>query len=437
MVGGALSVAALTAFARLNGGIREVLVAREYGTSAQLEAFLVGFGFVSLVVVAVAGAMGGAVVPTYFRDGIRDEPGRAGQLAGNVLPRLTLLVGAGTLVVALLSPVLPAVLGGGFDDATQDRLREVVLVLSPVICLAGWSQFAVALLNARRRFALGAVPQIANPVTTIAVLVADSSPTSSTLAVAFLAGAVAELVAAVALARAAGIRLAPADPDRGPADRRVFLVTFPPLVAGFAIQASNTVVDQAVASHLETGQVAVLAFGTRIPGFAAAVGMTAVGTVVLPRFSELTAGGERGAMRSAVRRSLVWVAVAGTAGALALSVLATPVVDLVFGGGRFTPDDVRAAASVQTITAWQLPLHLVAVVLLRVLNAHRRQRAVVVAAGAATAVNLVADIVLAQWLGVEGIALATTLTLGVTCAAFGAVARLDLARTGNPTGAAT
>lgn len=142
-------------------------------------------------------------------------------------------------------------------------------------------------------------------------------------------------------------------------------------------------------------------------------------------------------MRSAVRRSLVWVAVAGTAGALALSVLATPVVDLVFGGGRFTPDDVRAAASVQTITAWQLPLHLVAVVLLRVLNAHRRQRAVVVAAGAATAVNLVADIVLAQWLGVEGIALATTLTLGVTCAAFGAVARLDLARTGNPTGAAT
>lgn len=436
LVGSALSVAAITGFARLNGGVREVLVAREFGTSRALEAFLVGFGLISLLTVAVAGAMPGALVPTYFRHDGRDHEGRARQLVQTVLPRLVGSLVVAAALIAAAAPLLAPVIGGGFPPATRRELVRVIGLLAPVLVAMGVAAFMSSLLTARKRFSTGALPQVANPVTTIVVLLLSERATATGLALAFLLGALAEatvatgLVAATGTLRRAAVR-GPATPHAAPggsSDWRLFGPMFGTLAVGLAVQASNTVIDQAVASHLEAGSVAVLAFGSRIPGFLSAVGITAVGTVVLPRFAELAAQSRSGDLRRAIRAAVLPVGLVASLGALLLSVGAEAIIGGVFGRGRFSSADVAAAASVQAIAAWQVPANLVGTIYLRVLNARRRQRAVLGIAAVAAVANLVVDIVLAAWLGVPGLALSTVLIITGSTLAFRAVAVRDLRR---------
>lgn len=449
LIGGTLSVAVLTAFARLNGGVREILIARDFGTSQALEAFLVGFGLVSLLVVAISGALPGALVPTFFRTGSVDRH-RASELLANLSGRLVLWLVGAAAVVAVGAPAIAAVVGGGFDAATRGRLREVIVILSPVIVIAGLSSLATSLVNARERFTLGALPQIANPIVTVAVIGTAQQPRATTLALAFLAGYTAELVVSVVVAASTGVRLrvghpwsAPTwargapDPDGAEgraADRRLFFVMFLPMVVAFAVQASSTVIDQAVASHLPQGRVAILAFGSRVPGFVAAVGITAVGTVVLPQFSRLSTAGQGGALAESLRVKVMLVALAGSAVALVLALGRDPILHLLFGRGRFTAADVTAAAQVQFIAAWQVPIHLVTVLYLKVLSAGRRQRIILSVSVAAATLNLVLDIVFAAWFGVRGIALSTTAVLAVTCVVYRQVAHADIRRLSARTG---
>jgi len=435
LIGGTLSVAALTAFARLNGGVREILVAREFGTSAALEAFLVGFGLMTLIVTAVGGALPGALIPTFFRTG---EPNvdRASDLMSEMLPRLGLWLVGGAVVVIVGAGAITSIIGGGFDQATADQLREVLIVLAPVIPISGMASLCTSLVNARERFLIGAVPQVFNPITTVVVIVSVSEPRSTTLALAFLAGFGAELLASAAIAAGTGVRLrfrmmldgVRRTPGTSSTleDRRMFFAMFLPMFVAFAVQASSLVIDQAVASHLPQGQVAVLAFGSRITGFITAVGITAIGTVVLPQFSRLSLSGKGAELEQSVRAKLVIVGVTGAVIALGLSLASEPILNAVFGRGRFTTADVVAAAQVQVVAAWQIPIHFINVLYLRLLSAGRRQRMILAVSLVGALINLVLDIILARWIGVRGIVLSTTGVLMFVCLAYRHLARIDI-----------
>jgi len=435
LIGGTLSVAALTAIARLNGGVREILVAREFGTSAALEAFLVGFGLVTLIVTAVSGALPGALVPTFFRAGEPDA-NRASDLLSVLLPRLGLWLVGGAAAVMLGAGSIAGLIGGGFDGGTAGQLRDVLVVLAPVIPIAGVASLCTSLVNARERFVIGAIPQIFNPITTIVVIVVASEPRSTTLALAFLAGFGVEMIASAAIAAVTGVRLRLRTVGRGlrrvsatssqSEDRRLFFAMFLPMFVAFAVQASGLVIDQAVASHLPQGQVAVLAFGSRVTSFAIGVGGTAVGTVVLPQFSRLRQSGQAASLASSLRSKVVLVAIAGSTVALVLSLGSEVILDVLFGRGRFTASDVAAAAQVQVVAAWQIPLHLVNVLYLRLLSASHRQRIILVCSLFAAVANLVLDVLFASWFGVRGIALSTTVVFFGLCLVYRRIVRSDL-----------
>lgn len=424
--GGVISVAAVIALAKLAGGGREVVVARDFGISAGLDRFLLAFALVSVGIDALAGAVPSALIPVFHRtDGTPPadqvdrvdrvdrsaRADRADEVLGGVLPALAVgvvLVGA---AVAAASGPLALVVAGGFDEAGRAAVGRSIVALAPTIVFGVLTAVATSCLQDRGRFVAGAVPTLANPVVTIAILVAAERPSTATLATAFALGYLAELVVAVAVAAASGVRIRRAPGAVARADRAAFVAQLGPVAVGLLVLSAMTVIDQAVAAHLGRGQVATLGYGIRLPGFAAAVGIAALGSVVLPGFARAAAARRWDHLRASFR-GWVWVVLGlGTAGAAVLALAAAPLIELAFARGAFTAADVTAAASVQRVAAWQLPFHLLAVVSTRLLSARHRARSILGLSVAAAVANLVLDIAFARWWGIEGIALSTTVVI--------------------------
>jgi putative peptidoglycan lipid II flippase len=124
---------------------------------------------------------------------------------------------------------------------------------------------------------------------------------------------------------------------------RLWLQMTLPLMFGFGLPFLDQYFSSYYASGT-TGDITRLANAKQL--FSAPMSMLAqaAGVASLPFFSQLWAKGQRYEFAIGVADSVSRVIALGLLAASAMIALAEPIVGLVFGGGRFTPADVRLTA---------------------------------------------------------------------------------------------
>ncbi len=98
------------------------------------------------------------------------------------------------------------------------------------------------------------------------------------------------------------------------------------------------------------------------------------------------------------------------AGAVAAALIAVPaswIVALLFERGAFTAEDTEVVAVAVRFGAWQLPPYLAGLVLVSMLAGQRRYDVITAAALVSIVVKLLANLALADSLGVSGLMLSS------------------------------
>jgi putative peptidoglycan lipid II flippase len=327
------------------------------------------------------------------------------------------VLGAGALVVGLLAGEVVAVLAPGFDAATSalaERLTRVVLVATVLIAA---TNVLAAVAQSHRRFFWAGVQGIPfNLVMIVAAAVFGPRYGVMALAVGFVVGSTARLLAQLVPLRRLGVRLLPVL-DAGDPGFRTIARLVPPLLLGSAVGNVNTLVDRAVASVQGEGTIAALSYGWRVVSLADTLVVASFVTALYPAFGAVAAPAARAELRRLVARGLTAVTLMLVPAVAGLVVAATPVVALVYGRGSFGPE---AATLTATAVAWYAPGVLPLAwreVVMRAFYALGDTRTPVVVAVGAMAVNLAGDLTLGLALGVPGIAASTVLSLAVAAAA--------------------
>lgn len=409
VVGGATLVANLAAMAK------EMLVAGRFGTGESLDALLVAFLPIGYAINVLTGAMKSAFTPTFIR--VRREAGVAA--SERLVQGVLALTGAGlailTALVGLSSYLLVALFGSGFTAETSALARKLLFIQLPFLMVSGLGLVWGMVLNALERFALVALAPAACVLVQCVVLLRPD-PTIEAFATSLVVGGVVQSGIIFLGVKQLGL---PARPVWiGWTDEiRIVLREFKHLALSMLVMGTTVVVDQGMAAMLGDGQVATLGFGTRLVLAGLGLAATSLGTVVLPHFSSLAAESEATLRRAGVR----WM---GAVFVLCLPVTALivwfseDIVRLVFERGAFTAADTRAVGQVQALYALQIPAYLAGIVGVRVLSAWRRNAALLWIGVFNLVSNVAGNVLLMPYLGVSGIALATSL---MHCLATGLV----------------
>jgi putative peptidoglycan lipid II flippase len=205
----------------------------------------------------------------------------------------------------------------------------------------------------------------------------------------------------------AGLALRLPMPRLTPRVKRTLAVMAPGTV-GAGVTQLNLLISTALASLLPGGSVSFLYYADRLNQLPLGVVGIAVGTAILPPLSRQIRLGHIDDAIGTQNRGLELALLLTLPAAIALAVLATPILSVLFQRGAFSPGDTAATAAALSAYAAGLPAFVLVRVLAPAFFARHDTATPVKVAVAAMAANLCLTLVLMQFLAHVGIALATT-----------------------------
>ena len=362
------TVSSLTMVSRVLGYVRDFFIARVFGAGLLTDAFFVAFKIPNLLRRLFAeGAFSQAFVPILAEYKNRTGHEEMRSLTDAIATLLFLaLVAAAALGVAA-APLIVYLTAPGFA-AEPDKFAVTVQLLRitfPYIVFISLVALSAGILNTWNRFAVPAItPALLNVAFIVgAAFFADYfEPPVLVLAWAVFTGGVLQLAFQVPFLMK--MRLMPRwrlDFSH-PGVRRVLLL-MAPAAFGVSVSQISLLLNQIFASFLPTGSVSWLYYADRLMELPAGALGVAVGTILLPSLSKYHAG----ANATEYSRLLDWglriTVLLAVPAAVALSVLALPLIAMLFQYGRFGAED--AWMTRQALVAYSVGL--VGMILVKIL----------------------------------------------------------------------
>lgn len=440
---------------RLLGFVRDVLLARYFGTGAPAEAFVVAFRIPNLFRELVAeGAASAAFVPTLGATRATNDAQHFGHVVNVLMTAVALCTGAGVILAILAAPWLVRALAPGFlQDGAKWRLT---VTLTQLLLPYLWAMSIVAVttsaLHTLQRFRAPAWnPTLLNVTMIVACLVwvPRLSAAGGTIAVAIsilVAGVLQVVLNETALWRQ-GLQYRPRWDWRLAELRRVGQLWMPRLF-GAAVYQLGVLLDTVMASFagiVGAGGVAALYYGNRLIQFPLGLFGISMATVSLPTLAQQAARGELAAFKTTVGIALRSVLVVMLPASVGLYALSTPLIRVLLERGAFN-------TSSTAMTAWALQWSAVGLVafaftkiFVNALYAMHDTRTPVRWAVIGLGINLVCNLLLMWPMGIGGLALGTSLAACCECVGLwrslerrvGALDRRAFAVTARRTGAAS
>jgi putative peptidoglycan lipid II flippase len=208
-----------------------------------------------------------------------------------------------------------------------------------------------------------------------------------------------------------------------PNTRRVLLLMGPRLL-GVAVVQLNFWVNNNLASHMEAGSAAALAFGFSLMLMAQAVIAQSVSIAAMPTFSAQHALGKLDEMRVSLAASMRGILLLALPASIGLMILREPIVSVLYQRGEFDENDVQLVAWVLLWYAAGLVGHSVMEVLTRAFYAQHDTRTPVVIGTVAMGLNVLFSIWFSKLFAqiglmpVGGLALANSLATALEAAAL-------------------
>ncbi|MBB5754078.1 murein biosynthesis integral membrane protein MurJ [Prosthecomicrobium pneumaticum] len=411
-----VTVGGATASSRVLGFVRDSFMAAAVGTGPVADAFLVAFRFPNLFRRLFAeGAFSSAFIPLFAKTLEGEGAAEARRFGSEALAALLAVLIAVTVVAEIAMVPLMYVMAPGFaaDPEKFDLSVLLTRIAFPYLTLISLTALYSGVLNAGGRFAAAAsAPALLNIVFVgaLAWVILDGHSNTATAGIALswatLVGGLLQLAVVVVASRRAGLGLRLVRPRITPGVKRLAALALPGVVSGGVTQI-NIVIGTIIAS-LAPGAVSYLYYADRIYQLPLGIVGATIAVVMLPDLARQIRAGRDDLVHHTQNRSLEFAMALTVPAAIALVVIATPVVQVLYQRGAFTAADTRETAAALIAFSVGLPSFVLIKVFSPAFYAREDTKTPMWFAAVGMVVNVVLSLALFPFLAHVGIAIATS-----------------------------
>src|SRR5690625_3882175 len=188
----------------------------------------------------------------------------------------------------------------------------------------------------------------------------------------------------------------------------------PPVLVSVAIADLNNMIDKSMASSLVEGSVSALNYANVLNNVVLSVFVTAIVTVIFPMLSKEANSENYAGLKKMMHTSLNIVLLITIPAAIGMIVLATPAVKFAYQRGEFGETAAMMTSSALVFYSLGLVGNGFKAMLTRVFYSLKDTKTPMINSAYALGLNFIFNLILVQFMGHKGLALATSISASVT-----------------------
>ncbi len=394
---------------KLIGMLRDVVLANYFGTSNVSDAYLIAASVPTLIFYFIGHSISTAYIPMYNKVKAEKDEKSAQKFSNNLL-NLGLLISTVIVVFLVLVPqVAVKLFATGFDAETAEIASSLIRISSPSIYLMTIVSIFTGFLQANKSFLAPAAVSVPRNFAIVISIVAAASFGTNYLGVGLLVAYIFEFLFLVPFVLKKHYRYSPKISFRDENLKQTAYIILP-ILLGMCVSQINKIIDKSLASTVVEGGISALSYASIINSAVQEVLVTGIITVLFASCAELVAQEKHKEVKaklSTTINALLYLLLPASVGVI---ILAEPVVKVILCRGSF--DERSIALTSGALCAYTVGLCFLAVrdTLVKVFYAYKDTKTTTITSTLAIVLKIVISFPLAKAWGINGLAIATSIS---------------------------
>lgn len=405
-----VTIIVFTLGSKVLGFLREALIASNYGSGAGTDTFFIALSAITLFSTLIMQTINTTMIP--ILSDVEVQEGKKGKLnhLNNFLNTITLVAFIMVIIGYFVSPLLMQLLGKGFEGEQFKLAILLTRIGLPTLIFSSLVGVFRGYLQSEELFNESAAAAFPKNIVLIVFLIFFSQYFSiKALMVATIIAEAAQLLIQIPALRKLGYRYK-FNINLKDEYMQQLAVLIPPILVSVAISDLNNLIDKSMASSLVQGSVSALNYANVLNNIVMSVFVTAIITVIFPMLSKEANAENYEGLKKLMHTSLNIVLLITIPATIGIIVLATPAVKFAYQRGEFGEAATIMTSSALFYYSFGLVANSVKSLLTRVFYSLKDTKTPMINSAYALGLNFIFNLILVQFMGHRGLALATSLS---------------------------
>lgn len=333
----------LSLIASLLSFVCEMLFAQYFGVSAETDAFTIASQVPVILFSVVTTSISTTVVPLYSKLLHNDGAERSQQFISRFVTLISIVAIVFVGVCEIFAPVIVRLFSPGVEENTFIYAVKFIRISFPTIIFTALMSILMGVLHVHKKFGKSSILTVLRQcvyATSIIVLYRYIGIYSAVSGL--LIAAIAEFAIAY-IFTASTIKITPNFRFKDPSIVQAIKMSTP-IFVGICAAEINRLVDKMVASFLESGNISMLNYASKLSGAFTSLIIGAISTVMFPYFAEKATKKDRNGLSQIFFLTLKAYLILTIPIIVGGVVLRQELVEMAFLRGAFTKDNAIAVA---------------------------------------------------------------------------------------------
>lgn len=399
----------ITLFSKILGFVREIIMSYYYGAGNITDAYLVSITIPTVIFGFFGTAISTGYIPMFSQIERLEGDEKSLEFTNNLI-NLLLLLSTGVFVLSFIfAKELVKVFASGFTGETLDMAVNFSRISLVGIYFTGLISIFSGFLQIKGNFAVPALVGFPLNLIIISAIILSSRGNIYILAIGTLLATISQFAVVGYSAYKEGLRYRFKTNIQDPYIKKMVRIALP-VVLGVSVNHINVLVDRTLASKLVEGGISALNYAGRLNIFIDSIFVLSITTALYPLMSKMVAEEDMTGLKAVVAEAMNTISLLVLPATVGAMIFAQPIVSLLFGRGQFG----ESALQLTTAAFYYYSIGMIGYGLRQALSrtfyALQDTKTPAINGAIAVGINIVLNIILSKYMGIGGLALATSIS---------------------------
>jgi len=403
----------ITITSKLFGFFREVALSYFYGASDISDVYIIATSIPGMLMGFVMVGIGAGFVPIYSEIqkslGEKEAEGFAGNLL-NILLLATLLV---FILGEIFAGTLVRIIASGFEGETFTLAVEFTRIALIGIFFIALGEIFKSLLEIKGNFKTPALKAFPMNLVLIATILLSARYGAMLLAVGYILSWLIQVLYMLPSVKTVGYRHHFKVDFKDRHLKKIITLAIP-LIIGVSAGQINVLVDRTLASRIAIGGISALSYAHRLQLMVHGIFAVSIITVMYPMLSRMAAEADLEGFKKNLGLSILGTNLLLIPSMVGLLMLATPIVTMIFGRGAFDAEARALTSGALFFYATGITAYSLRDIFSKAYFSLQDSRTPMIIGVIGVIINIILNFTLSSFMGINGLALATSLSAGIS-----------------------